>query len=77
MIQKVTRYRTNDGKLHETENIATHHVVDTLCENVGKLMPLTTIPGLKYSQWLKIIDTLVGDKEKAETLYNILHKMIG
>jgi hypothetical protein len=73
MIEEVTRYQTKDGKLHVTEEKAQEHIVETLGNLIGPILDKT---GIGHRDKLKVADALFGTTTKANTLRQILDKML-
>ena len=74
-IEKVTRYKTGDDKLHTTLGRARSHVIDNVCKVFDKrLRPaLGKVDGLMTAnEKFLVITRIVGDYEELTSLMNDL-----
>lgn len=81
MIEEVYRYRTKDGVVHESESKATAHIIRKLENNIGPIIDdvnkeLKIGHQLGPKTRLLILNRLVGTREKAKVLKEILDEMI-
>ncbi len=76
MIEEITCYKTNDGKIFEDETKAEEHVINNVCENIEKHI-LQGNDDLKCnfgsSGLYKVIMALCGTKSKVKQLKMILN----
>lgn len=73
MIAEVTRYQTKDGQLHEDEDTARQHVVESLFNTIG---PIIDQSGIGFRDRMRVVESLVGTPEKALSLKRLLEAMV-
>lgn len=73
MIEEVTRYRTKDGRLHDSEESATEHIVEAISNKVG---PIIDQSGIGIRDRLRVVEALVGTPEKALLLKAMLGELV-
>jgi len=76
MIKEITKYKTYDGKEHDTEIGAEQHSVDKACELVDFILTSSGIQHMTASSKFNIVMSLVGDKEKLEALACGLYEIV-
>jgi len=76
MIREIIKYKTYDGKEHDTEKAAEQHSVDKACELVDFILIQAGIQHMTASSKFNIVMSLVGDKEKLEALACGLYEII-
>lgn len=72
MFTEVTKIRTKDGELFDTEEQAEDYVTDKICEEINETIKKTETYDLKHKDLLKIIMALSGTVENAQRLKAIL-----
>jgi hypothetical protein len=72
VVEKITMYKTHDGKPHKFIDEAYKHTENNLQEYVNEVIKKATFKGFKVSEYLNyralygIIDAMVGDIKKAQ-----------
>jgi hypothetical protein len=78
MIEKVSRYQSPDGKLHETLEKAQEYVTDQAREVLDKsITPLLKKGKLSASDRYTLVMTILPDYEALKNLFNDMRRVIG
>jgi len=67
----VTLYQTKDGKLHNSTDKARQHAVNSVCEEIDKLVTGAQVVGVSRADIFKIVSHLAGDLTRVRLLHNL------
>ena len=73
MIHQVTMFQTQDGKLHDSEEAASKHILTNLECKIGPILDRTIC---SPKERLQVMNGLVGSVETARRLKAILDSML-
>lgn len=72
----VSKVKTKDGSLFDSEKEAENYIVDSICEDINEIIKMGKFYDLKFRDLTAIIELLAGDIQAIKRLNSILQKHI-
>lgn len=77
MIEEVVKFKTNDGKLFDSEMEAKKYIENLVQEEFNEEFKKIETSDLKFRDLIKIIDHFTGNYNKIVKIRDFLNKILG